>query len=110
MNYLVHHGIKGQKWGVRRYQNKDGIRTAAGKKRYSGLTKDKNTKEAHIKIQKKAIVSAVDTAVAVAFIDHFFLHSPVKNVMKYSAIAAGIDYVGTVLLEEHRYKKHGEVK
>ena len=30
---LEHHGIKGQKWGVRRFQNKDGSRTAAGKKR-----------------------------------------------------------------------------
>lgn len=30
---LYHHGIKGMKWGVRRYQNKDGTLTAAGKKR-----------------------------------------------------------------------------
>ena len=30
---LYHHGIKGMKWGVRRYQNKDGSLTAAGKKR-----------------------------------------------------------------------------
>ena len=30
---LYHHGIKGQKWGVRRYQNKDGSLTPAGKKR-----------------------------------------------------------------------------
>lgn len=32
--YLIHHGIKGQKWGVRRYQNEDGTLTDAGKARY----------------------------------------------------------------------------
>ena len=31
---LAHHGILGMKWGVRRFQNKDGSLTAAGKKRY----------------------------------------------------------------------------
>lgn len=31
---LAHHGILGMKWGIRRYQNKDGSLTAAGKKRY----------------------------------------------------------------------------
>jgi hypothetical protein len=31
---LYHHGIPGMKWGIRRYQNKDGTLTAAGKKRY----------------------------------------------------------------------------
>lgn len=34
-NYLIHHGIKGQKWGIRRYQNPDGSLTSAGRKRYS---------------------------------------------------------------------------
>ena len=31
---LYHHGIKGMKWGVRRFQRKDGSLTSAGKKRY----------------------------------------------------------------------------
>lgn len=34
-NELYHHGIKGQKWGVRRYQNEDGTLTPEGKKRYA---------------------------------------------------------------------------
>lgn len=32
---LTHHGTKGQKWGIRRYQNKDGSLTPEGRRRYS---------------------------------------------------------------------------
>lgn len=35
---LYHHGIKGQRWGVRRYQYADGSLTPAGKKRYNNNT------------------------------------------------------------------------
>lgn len=35
--YLMHHGIKGQKWGIRRFQNDDGSLTDAGRRRYYRL-------------------------------------------------------------------------
>ena len=42
---LYHYGVKGQKWGVRRYQNKDGSLTAAGKSRRNSESKYKTDEE-----------------------------------------------------------------
>ena len=50
MDYICHHGIKGQKWGVRRYQNKDGSLTEAGKDRLNKI-KDKYTQQGNERVQ-----------------------------------------------------------
>lgn len=49
---LAHHGIKGQKWGQRRFQNEDGTWTAAGKERYG---EDGAGQRKLSRVEKKAI-------------------------------------------------------
>ena len=53
-DYLEHHGIKGMKWGVRRYQNADGSLTAAGKKRYLKIMDRDQTQYFKSKLSKNA--------------------------------------------------------
>lgn len=53
MNELKHHGVKGQKWGVRRYQNKDGSLTPAGRRKQATYDKAKKAYENRDKISKE---------------------------------------------------------
>lgn len=74
---LRHWGIKGMKWGVRRYQNADGTLTAAGKKRYTNPDgslneKGKNyyTKEmSRLRAEKKSLTAQKKTNEQLAKLD-----------------------------------------
>ena len=56
---LQHHGIKGQKWGVRRFQNSDGSLTADGRERY------RTTGHGGLAVSDKARSKSVDTIGAI---------------------------------------------
>ena len=51
-NEIKHHGIKGMRWGVRRYQSKDGSLTSTGRKRQSDGSGEKKP---HHLIQRKRL-------------------------------------------------------
>lgn len=62
-DYLIHYGVKGMKWGVRRYQNKDGTLTNAGKKRYS---EEDSEKKNRLSTKQKAVIGATCVATVLA--------------------------------------------
>lgn len=115
MNYytysssLYHHGIKGQKWGVRRFQKKDGSLTNAGKKRYdesdgqvmpkkskhrlnleqkyrkAGMSKEEAETAAAKRIKKEKIVAAaagLTVAAATAYVVNKNLREKCDSIIK----------------------------
>lgn len=63
-NELYHHGVKGQKWGIRRYQNENGTLTAEGRRRY--LEDTSAAGERKKLYTKKAVKSGIKTGIRTA--------------------------------------------
>lgn len=105
MNELYHYGVLGQKWGVRRYQNKDGSLTSAGKKRYNEDS-DKLAKAVAVKVEaiqdyrqaidryKKAVANNPKTADKSEVLDKTF-----KTKAAYELVNHGVEEL------QKKYKK-----
>lgn len=92
-NELTHHGIKGQKWGVRRYRNSDGSLTEAGKKRYNSSNNADEPSRAK-KIAKT--VGAAALGIGVSYAGAKFAASPTAR----AAVGRAIDKLGNMKVKD----------
>lgn len=68
--YLVHFGVKGMKWGIRRYQNPDGTLTAEGKARFGTVDKLNQRRARNRKIAIGAAIGILAVGAAAAIATH----------------------------------------
>lgn len=99
---LCHHGILGQRWGIRRFQNPDGSVTAAGAKRYQTGKRNKQEKEEakDPNLKKKIAIGAAVAGTALAVIGGAYLYksgkldgliNAGKSILQKNKGAGGID-------------------
>ena len=108
---LCHYGIRGMRWGIRRYQNSDGSLTTAGRNRYSTgkhhsiFTRKKTTskvtaKPAEEKPKQKSVSEMTDAELN-AFLNRKHLEQQYYRLMttpqKKSAVTKGKEMVGKAL-------------
>lgn len=115
-NDLRHHGIKGMKWGIRRYQTKDGKLTNEGRARLkddidnAGKAVDKAKKFNNSRVKKaqedkiKDDVSKMTDQELQKIVNRLNMEERYKQVMNSRAAEAGkdtttkiLDYAGTIL-------------
>lgn len=69
--YLAHHGIKGQKWGQRRFQNEDGSLTPAGERRYNIQNAKQEYKQARSEDRQSRLAGMFDNGVGAKGLKEF---------------------------------------
>lgn len=79
-DYLIHYGVEGMKWGVRRFQNADGTLTPAGKRRYAIADKRLTKRHNYISDKLKADRLAAKLGTKSNILNSGETHSKVKKV------------------------------
>lgn len=114
---LYHHGVLGQKWGVRRYQNKDGSLTAAGRSHKTNT--EPQSQERNTKLVKRVATATIMTATVAAGTVYAAKHpEKIANVMNkvkdikmkdlsQQAVEKGKNYVKTAIKEASTGVKEG---
>lgn len=96
---LYHHGITGQKWGIRRYQNLDGTLTAAGRERYghdvSSISENKIRRQNN-RIQYKREHGIKEFGASKQFIGDINKISTEHSVPREEAIKLGEKYIRNI--------------
>lgn len=114
-NYLYHHGIKGQRWGIRRFQNPDGSVTSKGAQRYyseygdnyhrsndpqNAPNKTGTKKKALTDKQKKALIIAGAATLAVVGGVALYKSGAINKMVK-SSVSKGKNYISLNASKKH---------
>lgn len=105
MNELYHHGVKGMKWGVRRYQRTDGTRTSEGKR------KENENISAHKKgITKKHVITGLGVAAGIGAGAYLATHPAARALVAKNAtqVASSLKRVATSPKTKEFVKKNGQ--
>lgn len=112
-DFLLHHGIKGQKWGIRRYQNPDGSLTSEGMQRYRNskigyeINKKAISKEPYISEDIKKAISKTNSKLygfenrlkTIESINRKkFLGKEIKDALRYTIMTNDDDFVKNYFL------------